>query len=90
MFIWRTQYDFGLDEPGAGLLLHLGGGQSRGGGGVVERQQGMPPGNVPQSVSKAAHPILFLFLVIVEEISKVELPGCGGGGGGELEAAEGT
>lgn len=50
---------------------------------------GLSAGNVPESVGKAK-PILFLFQLIVEDITKGECPGSGGGGrgSGELEAAE--
>ena len=51
---------------------------------------GLSAGNVPESVGKAK-PILFLLQLIVEDITKGECPGSGGGGGRgswELEAAE--
>ena len=50
---------------------------------------GLSAGNVPESVGKAK-PILFLLQLIVEDITKGECPGSGGGGrgSGELEAAE--
>ena len=56
---------------------------------ISSSNHGLSAGNVPESVGKAK-PILFLFQLIVEDITKGECPGSGGGGGGsgELEAAE--
>ena len=56
---------------------------------ISSSNHGLSAGNVPESVGKAK-PILFLLQLIVEDITKGECPGSGGGGrgSGELEAAE--
>ena len=56
---------------------------------ISSSNHGLSAGNVPESVGKAK-PILFLLQLIVEDITKGECPGSGGGGrgSGQLEAAE--